>query len=290
MGTLKKRTKHTIPAKYILTFLSCGCALLIIVSFISEPFGNTIKNSAAQIVVPVQKGMNHVGLWLADKSDTIKEYAKLQDENKELKQKLADIQSQNSILIQQQSELEKLRELYQLDDIYSDYPKVAARVISMHPDNWFSEFTIDKGSEDGIEVDMNVLADAGLVGRVTYVGKNYSKVTTIINDNSNVSAKSASTSDNCIVSGDLELMNEGYIRVSGISKDAGIKDGEMLLTSYISDKYLPGILIGYITNITDDGNKLTKSGYLMPVVDFSQIEEVLVITQLKETVEDDTAQ
>lgn len=290
MGTLKKRTKHTIPAKYILTFLSCGCALLIIVSFISEPFGNTIKNSAAQIVVPVQKGMNHVGLWLADKSDTIKEYAKLQDENKELKQKLADIQSQNSILIRQQSELEKLRELYQLDDIYSDYPKVAARVISMQPDNWFSEFTIDKGSEDGIEVDMNVLADAGLVGRVTYVGKNYSKVTTIINDNSNVSAKSASTSDNCIVSGDLELMNEGYIRVSGISKDAGIKDGDMLLTSYISDKYLPGILIGYITNITDDGNKLTKSGYLMPVVDFSQIEEVLVITQLKETVEDDTAQ
>ena len=290
MGTLKKRTKHTIPAKYILTFLSCGCALLIIVSFISEPFGNTIKNSAAQIVVPVQKGMNHAGLWLADKSDTIKEYAKLQDENKELKQKLADIQSQNSILIQQQSELEKLRELYQLDDIYSDYPKVAARVISMQPDNWFSEFTIDKGSEDGIEVDMNVLADAGLVGRVTYVGKNYSKVTTIINDNSNVSAKSASTSDNCIVSGDLELMNEGYIRVSGISKDAGIKDGDMLLTSYISDKYLPGILIGYITNITDDGNKLTKSGYLMPVVDFSQIEEVLVITQLKETVEDDTAQ
>ena len=290
MGTVKKRTKHTIPAKYILTFLSCSCALLIIVSFISEPFGNTIKNSAAQIVVPVQKGMNHVGLWLADKSDTIKEYAKLQDENKELKQKLADIQSQNSILIQQQSELEKLRELYQLDDIYSDYPKVAARVISMQPDNWFSEFTIDKGSEDGIEVDMNVLADAGLVGRVTYVGKNYSKVTTIINDSSNVSAKSASTSDNCIVSGDLELMNEGYIRVSGISKDSGIKDGDMLLTSYISDKYLPGILIGYITNITDDGNKLTKSGYLMPVVDFSQIEEVLVITQLKETVEDDTAQ
>mgnify|MGYP005953370191 FL=1 len=284
MGTVKKRTKHTIPAKYILTFLSCSCALLIIVSFISEPFGNTIKNSAAQIVVPVQKGMNHVGLWLADKSDTIKEYAKLQDENKELKQKLADIQSQNSILIQQQSELEKLRELYQLDDIYSDYPKVAARVISMQPDNWFSEFTIDKGSEDGIEVDMNVLADAGLVGRVTYVGKNYSKVTTIINDSSNVSAKSASTSDNCIVSGDLELMNEGYIRVSGISKDAGIKDGDMLLTSYISDKYLPNILIGYISTINKDTNNLTKSGYLTPVVDFEHLSEVLVITDKKQQV------
>lgn len=283
---MRKRTKFTIPAKHILTFLSCVCALLIVLSFISEPFSAAVKDGAAKIVIPVQRGMNHVGLWLADKSDTIREYNRLQDENKELREKLDEIQAENSILIQQQSELEKLRELYQLDDIYSDYPKVAARVISMQPDNWFSEFTIDKGSEDGILVDMNVLAGAGLVGRVTYVGKNYAKVTTIINDNSNVSAKSASTSDNCIVSGDLKLMNEGYIRVSSLNKDASIKDGDMLLTSYISDKYLPGILIGYITNITDDGNKLTKSAYLMPVVDFSQIEEVLVITQLKETIEE----
>ena len=285
---MRKRTKFTIPTKYILIFLTCLCASLIVLSFVSETFNSAIKDTAAKVVVPVQRGMNHVGLWLADKSDTIKEYSRLQDENKELKEKLNEIQAQNSILIQQQSELEKLRELYQLDDIYSDYPKVAARVISVQPDNWFSEFTIDKGSEDGIALDMNVIADAGLVGRVTYVGKNYAKVTTIINDNSNVSAKSASTSDNCIVNGDLELMSEGYIRVTNISRDAGMKDGDMLLTSYISDKYLPGILIGYITNITDDGNKLTKSAYLMPVVDFSQMEEVLVITQLKETIEEET--
>ena len=287
---MRKRTKFTIPTKYILIFLTFICAALIIASFLSGSFGSSVKNAAASVVIPVQKGMNHVGLWLADKSDTIREYSRLQEENKELKEKLADIQSENSILIQQQSELEKLRELYELDNIYSDYPKVAARVVSVQPDNWFSEFTIDKGSEDGIKVDMNVIADAGLVGRVTYVGKNYSTVTTIINDESNVSAKSASTSDNCIVNGDLKLMDEGYIRVSNISKDAAIKDGDMLLTSYISDKYLPGILIGYITNITDDGNKLMKSAYLIPVVGFSQMEEVLVITQLKESVEETTAE
>jgi rod shape-determining protein MreC len=285
---VRKRTKFTIPTKYLLIFLTVICAALVVLSLVSNSFASAVRDTAAQVVVPVQKGMNHVGLWLADKSDMLKEYSRLQKENEELKTKLADIQSQNSILIQQQSELEKLRELYQLDDIYSDYPKVAARVISAQPDNWFSSFTIDKGSEDGILVDMNVIADAGLVGRVTYVGKNYSIVTTIINDDSNVSAKSASTSDNCIVNGDLELMNEGYIRVSNISKDAEIKDGDMLLTSYISDKYVPGILIGYITNITDDGNKLTKSAYLMPVVDFSQMEEVLVITQLKENIEEES--
>lgn len=285
---MRKRTKFTIPTKYILFFLSFVCAALMVTSFLSESFGTGVRNTVAQIVIPVQKGMNHVGLWLSDKSDTIKEYARLQEENDELKERLAKIQSENSILIQQQSELEKLRELYELDDIYSDYPKVAARVISSQPDNWFSEFIIDKGSDDGIAVDMNVIADAGLVGRVTYVGKNYAKVTTIINDSSNVSAKFASTSDICFVNGNLQLMNEGYINVSNIGKDANIKDGDMLLTSYISEKYVPGILIGYVTNITDDGNRLTKSANLIPVVDFSQMEEVLVITQLKETIEDET--
>lgn len=284
---MSRRKKFTIPTKYILTALSCGCAALIIASFLSESFLSAVKNTTATVVIPVQKGMNHVGLWLSDKADTMKEYSRLQKENEELREKLAKIQEQNSILIQQQGELEKLRELYQLDDIYSDFPKVAARVISSQPDNWFSEFIIDKGAEDGLAVDMNVIAEAGLVGRITYVGKNYAKVTTIINDNSNVSAKFASTSDGCVVAGDLNLMSEGYIRVMNINKDANVKDGDMLLTSYISDKYVPGILIGYIANITDDGNKLTKSAYLMPVVDFSQLEEVLVITQLKETIQEE---
>ena len=235
--------------------------------------------------------MNHVGLWLADKSDTIKEYAKLQDENKELKQKLADIQSQNSILIQQQSELEKLRELYQLDDIYSDYPKVAARVISMQPDNWFSEFTIDKGSEDGIEVDMNVLADAGLVGRVTYVGKNYSKVTTIINDSSNVSAKSASTSDNCIVNGDLELIDEGKLRFEQLyDQENKVTVGERIVTSNISEKFVEGLFIGYVSEVQVDSNNLTKTGTIVTPVDFLHLKDVFVITVNKQDLVDGTAQ
>ena len=129
---------------------------------------------------------------------------------------------------------------------------------------------------------MNVIADGGLVGIVTEVGDNYSKVTTIISDGINVSAKFEKTSDICIVEGDLKLIDTGVIKVSNIKKEADVETGDMLLTSYISDKYVPGILIGYITEIKDDSNNLTKSGYLTPVVDFAHLEEVLVITQLKE--------
>lgn len=282
---MKKRGKFVIPTKYIAIILSVICISFVALCLVNENFARPVKEAAATIILPVQKGMNYVGGWFADKADTLKEISDLQAENDRLKSENDELKSENVILSQQQNELERLRELYKLDDIYSDYPKVAARVIGKETSNWFTVFTIDKGSEDGLKVDMNVIADGGLVGRITYVGKNYAKVTSIINDGSNVSAKFATTSDICIVSGDLQLMNKGLIKVSNINVNADVNEGDMLLTSYISDKFVPGILIGYVTNITDDSNRLTKSGYVMPVVDFAHLEEVLVITQLKEEID-----
>lgn len=282
---MKRRGKFTIPTKYILSFFSVLCVGLIAICLIKPAIVKPFKDACASIVIPVQKGMNYVGGWFADKADDLTEINNLQKENEKLKKENDELKAENVILSQQQSELNRLRELYKLDDIYADYPKVAARVIGKETDNWFTIFTIDKGEADGLEVDMNVIADGGLVGRITYVGKNYSRVMSIINDGSNVSAKFSTTSDICVVKGDLTLMNEGVIKVSNINATAKVYEGDMLLTSYISDKYVPGILIGYVTGITDDNNRLTKSGYVIPVVDFAHLEEVLVITQQKETIQ-----
>ena len=92
-----------------------------------------------------------------------------------------------------------------------------------------------------------------------------------------------STSDTLIVTGDLELMNEGYIRFSQlIDNEDAVVQGDQVVTSRISNKYLPGISVGYITQINKDANNLTKSGYITPVVDFKHLETVLVITELKQ--------
>ncbi len=278
---MKGPKKIRIKSKYILLFLSLLCFGMIVLTLIDAEFARPIKNVAAKVVMPVQKGVNFVGSYLYDKAEMLEELSKIKEENEQLKEENAQLKLENNILIQDKSELDRLRELYELDSIYSDYPKVAARVIGKETGSWFSVFTIDKGSDDGIDVDMNVIADAGLVGRVTYVGEDYSKVTAIICDGVNVSAKSASTSDVCIVEGSLENMETGLLDVINISVSATIRNGEMLMTSHISDKYLPGILIGYISDIEDDGNKLTMSGKLTPAVDFTHLEEVLVITQLK---------
>ena len=91
-----------------------------------------------------------------------------------------------------------------------------------------------------------------------------------------------STSDRCIVSGDLSLMSDNQIRFGQMeNNDNTVSVGDQIVTSYISDKYLQGILIGYVSEVTVDSNNLTRSGYITPAVDFKNLQEVLVITTTK---------
>ncbi|MEZ3467598.1 MAG: rod shape-determining protein MreC, partial [Schaedlerella sp.] len=91
-----------------------------------------------------------------------------------------------------------------------------------------------------------------------------------------------STSDTCIVRGDLSLINDGKMRFEQMeNNDNKVEVGEQIVTSHISDKYLQGILIGYVSEVQVDSNNLTRSGYLTPVVNFKKLQEVLVITKTK---------
>ena len=126
------------------------------------------------------------------------------------------------------------------------------------------------------------MAGSGLVGIVTDVGPTWATVRSIIDDSSNVSGMVLSTSDRCMVNGDLTLMNDGKIRFEQMENNENeVAVGDQIVTSYISDKYLQGILIGYISEVNVDSNNLTRSGYITPVVDFKNLQEVLVITTTK---------
>ncbi len=129
---------------------------------------------------------------------------------------------------------------------------------------------------------MNVIAGSGLVGIVTQTGPTWSTVRSIIDDSSNVGGMVLSTSDTCTVRGDLSLINEGKMRFEQMeNNDNKVEVGEQIVTSHISDKYVQGILIGYVSEVQVDANNLTRSGYITPVVDFKKLQEVLVITKTK---------
>lgn len=278
-----RRNKIEIPSKYILLILAIICVLMMVFSYYFNLFTGPLKTISGYTVVPFQKGIESAGSWLFNRSEDIKQIKALTIENEDLKKEVDELTIKNNKLLQDKYELSELRQLFKLSEEYEEYNTVGAQVIGKDTGNWYSTFLIDKGTDDGIDVDMNVMAGSGLVGIVIEVGPNWATVKSIIDDDSNVSAMVQSTSDILIAQGSLELMDEGIIKFSQLEDpDDKIKVGDQIVTSHISSKYLPGISVGYITELNKDSNNLTKSGYLTPVVDFKHLSTVLVITDLKQ--------
>lgn len=286
---MKRKTNENLKSKYLLAALSVLCAVLILVSFLDGSVFAPVKQVSGFLITPVQKGINGFGSWLSGLTDNFEDAETLRRENAELSARVDTLTEENSQLIQDREELLRLRELFDLNEQYDEYEKVGARVIARESGNWFNLFTIDKGTNDGVQTDMNVISGGGLVGIVTETGSNWATVRSIIDDNSNVSAMVSTTSDQCFVAGDLRLIDEGSLNLLRLTDTENkVHVGDKVVTSYISEKFLPGILIGYISELGNDSNNLTKSGYITPVVDFRHLQEVLVILELKEYVSPDS--
>ena len=269
--------------KYFLFGLSLLCVCMIGITTIRGSILNPLRTAVGYVLVPIQSGVNWVGGGLYNELSSVGKLKTALAENETLKTRVNELTEENTRLRSEQFELERLRSLYELDQEYMQYHKIGARIIAKDSSSWFSVFRIDKGADDGIKQDMNVIAGGGLVGIVTDVGANYATVRSIIDDSSRVSAMAQQYGDSCIVAGDLKLFKEGRLKLSYMEKDDDIKDGDMIVTSNISGKFLPGILVGYATDITVDYNdNLTKSGYLIPAARFDRLQEVLVITDLKD--------
>lgn len=269
-------------SKYIFIILTVLCVMMVVLSSIKDGLMNPLRNAVGTVLVPMQTGVNRVGRGLYSHWEKHKSLLEAEEENTKLQVKIDTLTEENNILKQNEEELRRLRELYALDQDYLQYKKVAARVIAKDSENWFQVFRIDKGSKDGIKVDQNVMAKGGLVGIVTDVGLNYATVRSIIDDESRVSCMGIQSSDTCIVAGDLKLYEEGRLRISNMKKDAVIQDGDRIVTSNISSKFLPGILVGFAIDIQVDEKRLMKNGYLIPAADFTNLQEVLVLTDRKD--------
>ena len=286
MRKTRKFFNDLLKSRHVLIVLVIICITLILATFTRGNSQGPLYTIAGTVITPFQNGVNRVGNSLLDWSSGFKNVQKLNAENEELRAKIDELTAQNTQLIQAQAELKRLEDLYELDQEYPEYTKVAASVISKDPGNWYSTFVINKGTADGLAVDMNVLAGSGLIGIITETGENWSTVRTIIDDASSISGMIASTSDTCVVSGNLSMMDSGKIEFSELKdRDEVVTEGTAIVTSNISTKFLTGLLIGYVAEIEEDSNHLTKSGTLIPAADFKNIREVLVIKELKQTKE-----
>ncbi len=283
---MEEKKEVNRPLGFVLTGLTVLFVMLIVVSLFRSDAVSGPQSLVKSILMPMQEGINKTGSAVVDAVNNVETLHKAQKENEELKKQVMELQQEISLMQQDKYEVDQYRELFELSNQYEDYEMTGANVIAKDSGNWFHSFIIDKGTNDGLAVDMAVLAQGGLAGIITSVGPSSSRVMAIIDDDSNITSMSMSMKESCMVSGDLELYEEGRLRLMYADKDASITEGDKIVTSNISTKYLPGLLIGYVDEIETDANNMTKSGTIIPYVDFTHLDTVLVITTLKNNGDD----
>ena len=277
--------------KVLIAFCTVALALTIFLSVFSimglTPY---ISGAVNAVCTPFQWCVSKVKSGFSGFSAYFSSVEELQKENRELKEEMQSLRAELDRQKYATEENVALRRYMHIAVENPSYRFADAQVIARESEGYMTVFKVDKGKKDGIEKDMNVMAGNGLVGIVIDVGPHYAKVRSIIDDTSKVSGMVLSTSGNCIVNGDLQAMNDNCEITFKNLKDADdkVKKGDQVVTSYVSDKFLQGILIGYVSETEMDSNNITKSGTITPAADFEHLREVLVILDKKTDATSDT--
>ena len=278
---MKFDTRKDINPKYLLLALTIVCVILIIASYFAGSSITKVKLITGKVIEPVQAGINKIGIWTDSKLENLREIEELNKENEKLKEEIGKYREELTAYQGRMNELSELRKLYKLDESYPELNKTAAHIFAKDSSSWFSSFYIDKGTDDGLFTGANVMCYDGLCGLIVECYPNYSRVRSIIDDESKISAKILPSNALCTVEGNLAQFQDGHMIVKNIDKDAAISVGDKVVTSHISTRFHQGITIGYVANIEPDTNNLTVTAYITPAVEFGNIEDVLVVTDKK---------
>jgi len=152
-----------------------------------------------------------------------------------------------------------------------------ANIIANDAGNWFNTFTVDRGTNDGVQRNSTVISGRGLVGRVSVCGPSTSKVISIIDVDSTVSARVTKTGLRGFVKGDIKLKDKGLCRLEFVAENVDVSVGDRVETSGLGGYFPKGIIIGTIKEIRQINSELNRYAIVEPAVDFERIEEVFVL-------------
>lgn len=207
-------------------------------------------------------------------------------ENLELKEELAQIKSQLAMYNELEQENKRLRELLNVQDVIGDYSYVTARVIAITPGNWMDELVINVGAEDGIEKNMIVLTEDGIMGKVTAVGDTYCRVITLLNSSGGIACLIERSRETGVVKVSKDKNGDPQLIIEYMDDDADVVPGDKVVTSGMGGVYPKGLAIGTVAEVSASGSSSGRTITVSSGVDFEHIEEVVVITQLFDEVEE----
>ena len=267
------RNKRTGTIGIIITIFLL--ILVVILSNMNTQKMSGVENALATLVMPIQNGLTYLKNKMEGNDTFFTNISRLQEENEELKQKNSDLEQSLRELEMIKSENEILKEYVNLKDKYKNYETVPAYIIHKDISNYSNVIVINVGSSDGIEANMTVIADKGLVGYVLSTTETTAKVQTIVDTATSVSAVLNTSREAIILNG----MQGNYttLKATFLPTDASILQNDNVETSGLGGIYPKGIHIGTVKEMVETKNTTDRYAYIETAVDFKKLETVLVI-------------
>ena len=250
---------------------------LAVMSFFTTT-SSPLANAAQVITSPFRTAFTAVADWLNDKQAYYADYKALEEENQELRDQIAKMERSVRQAEADSAENKRLRELLNLRPQEEKWELESATILERSSSNWTRSFTLSKGTDCGIAVHDAVITSEGfLVGTVSKVGTNWCTVLCITDTDTSLGALVFRTDEIGVAEGDFQLMDEGQLKLSYLSPEAQLLNGDLIVTSGLGG-YLPsGLVIGSVEEVKLDDSGSTQYAVLSPSADFDALTEVFVI-------------
>ena len=272
--------KKKLFTSKIKTMLIVCVALAIVTTVVAAVSGGTTfsENLLGTLLQPVRSGVAAIDRRAVQIYNYIFSYEALEAENAALKREILQMQEDVRTAQELQRENERYRQLLELSDQHEDWSFEAAYIISWDASSYRSSFTIGKGSRDGLAAGMCAITENGqVVGLITDVGVNWATVTTILDNGLEISASIAASGHTGVVQGTYQSEDTQLLRMNYLTNDAVLKNNDQVVTTG-STLYPKGLLLGYITNVSQDETGVAKYASLEASCNLDDMEQVFVIT------------
>jgi rod shape-determining protein MreC len=196
----------------------------------------------------------------------------VRQENEALKSEIDLLRMEAARYREMAAASKRLQDLLQFEDRIP-WPVTEAQVIGRDPSGWFESVIIDKGKDSGLQMNMPVVDAEGVVGRLVSVSPNYSKVLLIIDQNSSVDCLVQRSREKGIVKG----LTAGLCKLDYVVKAGDVTVGDRVVTSGMDRVFPKGLPVGEVVDVQDTAWEFFRNVKVKPMVDFSKLEEVLVI-------------
>ncbi len=236
-----------------------------------------LNNAGNAIVAPFQTFFTFVENNTNDFITNFSDSKALNEKNEQLQTKIDELEKEKRELDSIKNENKQLREMLKIKDQFYNYKTVGANIIAKDLGNWFNVFNIDRGTADKVKINTPVISASGVVGKVVSSSMNSAKVLSIIDSESSISAIISKSMDYVIVSGDINLENEGLCRMNQIPIDLDLSVGDTVETSGIGGIFPKGLLIGSVKEIVQGNNELERYAIIKTAVDFRKLQIVFVL-------------